>query len=657
MKLTGRREEASSLRMQRLSASPLILAVLAASACASRTTPPDRPNVLILFTDDQRYNTVAALGNDEIRTPSMDRLAAMGTAFTRAFVMGGHHGAICAPSRAALMTGRSLFELHETGDVIPERHTMMPTVFAEAGYVTFATGKWHNDRGAFVRAFQQGDNIFFGGMHQPQVGGHEAPWLFHFDSTGRYPDSAKWQGDRFSSELYADAAIAFLDRQRDSDRPFFAYVAFTAPHDPRTPPSPYGEWYAADRVSLPPSFLPDHPFDNGELRVRDENLLPHPRTEGAIRAELAAYYGMISEVDAEIGRILDALEANGQLDHTIVVFAGDNGLAVGSHGLLGKQNLYEHSVRVPLVFAGPGIPRGERRDALAYLFDVFPTLAELVGLPTPPTVVGGATLVPAMRRADAGGREFAYFAYRDLQRAVRTADDWKLIAYHVNDERHTQLFDLNADPFETRDLADDPAFADRLERMESLLVRGGTLYRDRLDVADPTWGKPAAEQPTEVRHLARGARVTLATPFSQSYPGQGPGGLTDGIRCVTDFKRDCWHAYEGDDLEAVIDLGALRGVEQVQATFLRNIGSWIFLPVRVEVAVSADGNTFTTVGTHASPPPAEDDPNGIDEVSFRFDPVQARYVRLRALSQGTCPDWHSGAGGKAWLFVDEVVVR
>jgi hypothetical protein len=331
-------------------------------------------------------------------------------------------------------------------------------------------------------------------------------------------------------------------------------------------------------------------------------------------------------------------------------------LAVGSHGLLGKQNLYEHSVRVPLILAGPTIPRGERRDALAYLFDVFPTLTELASLPTPPTV-GGATLVPTIRRANGEGRAFAYFAYRDLQRAVRTADDWKLIAYNVNDERHTQLFDLNTDPFETRDLVDDPAFAHRLERLETLLVTASTLYNDPLDVSDPSWGKPAAEQPTEVDHLARGASVTLATPFSPNYPGQGPAGLTDGIRCVTDFTRDCWHGYEQDDLEAVIDLGAPRGVEQVHATFLRNIRSWIFLPVQVEIAVSLDGNTFTTVGTHVSSPAVEDEPAGIEGVGFRFDPVRARFVRIRAMSQGTCPDWHSGAGGKAWLFVDEVVVH
>jgi arylsulfatase A-like enzyme len=447
-----------------------------------------RPNVVVLFTDDQRFNTIGALGNAEIRTPNMDRLAAMGTAFTRAHIMGAHHGAVCAPSRAMLMTGRPLFDLHETGDIIPQEHAMMPTAFAEAGYTTFGTGKWHNDRSAYARAFQQGDNIVCGGMHRPADGGHEAPWLHHFDPDGLYPDSARWQADAFSSQLFADAAIAFLDRQRESDRPFFLYVAFTAPHDPRTPPPPYRDWYAPDSVSLPPNFLPEHPFDNGELGVRDERLLPHPRTSDAVRKELAAYYGMISEVDAQIGRILDALEAYHQLDETIIVFASDNGLAVGSHGLLGKQNLYDHSVRVPLIMAGPGVPRDATREALSYLFDVFPTIAELAGVPTPTTVLG-MSLAPVLRAAGAELRDAVVYAYRDLQRGVRTSDDRKLIRYYVRGEHYAQLFDLNEDPHERHNLADDPAYAPQRQRLEELLLRESRAYRDPLDLADRDWGK------------------------------------------------------------------------------------------------------------------------------------------------------------------------
>jgi len=634
--------------------------LLALCSCAGGSNGEDaaheRPNVLFLFTDDQRFDTIHALGQEEIRTPNLDRLAAMGTAFTRAHIMGGHHGAICAPSRAMLMTGRGLFDLHETGDVIPEDHAMMPEVFAEAGYATFGTGKWHNNKSAYARAFQHGDNIFFGGMHWPRDGGHEAPGLHHFDPEGVYPKEARWQGEGFSSQLFADATLEFLNSQKGSDQPFFAYVAFSSPHDPRTAPEPYRQWYAPDSVSLPPNFLPEHPFDNGELRVRDEMLRAHPRTPEAVREELAAYYAMISEVDAQIGRLLDALDANGQLDNTLIVFAGDNGLAVGSHGLLGKQNLYEHSVRVPLILAGPGIPQNETRDALSYLFDLFPTLTELAGLPTPPTVQG-RSLVPVLQDPDAAFREAVFYAYRDFQRGVRTADNWKLIRYHVEGTLYTQVFDLNEDPYERRNLADDPAYVAQRERLEALLLEQSKAYHDRVDLADPTWGKAPAEQPVAIDHAALSMPVRLTKPFSPKYPGQGSAGLTDGIGCTSDFGKDCWHAYEQDDLEAVIDLGVPQPVEQVNARFLRNIRAWIFLPVQVEVALSQDGVRYETVGLFATPPPTEADSTAIVEMPVRFASRVARYVRLQAQNQGTCPNWHIGAGGKAWLFIDEIVVQ
>ncbi len=393
----------------------LIPALLLIAAC---NAPQESPiNVLLLYTDDQRFNTIHALGNEEIRTPNLDALVQRGTAFTHAHTMGGQHGALCAPSRAMLMTGRPLFRLDGTGDHIPPEHVMLPEVSAEAGYMTFGTGKWHNDRGSFARAFQVGDNIFMGGMHWPGAGGHEVPQLYEFDSTGTYPDTARRNVEGYSSTLYADAAIDFLAEASTTDQPFFAYVSFTSPHDPRTPPEPYASWYHPDSISLPPNYLPEHPFDNGELQVRDERLREHPRTERIAREELALYYGMISELDAQVGRIIAALEENGQLENTLIVMAGDNGLAVGSHGLLGKQNLYEHSMRVPLIMAGPGIPANERRSQLVYIFDIFPTVAEYLKISLPPTVEG-ESLRPLIENSQLPGRQAAFFAYRDLQRGL-----------------------------------------------------------------------------------------------------------------------------------------------------------------------------------------------------------------------------------------------
>ena len=464
----------------------LLLLAFAFAACQPASEDHGPLNVVIFYTDDQRFDTIAALGNDEIITPNLDRLVREGTAFTHAHTMGGLHGALCAPSRSMLMTGRSMFSLLGPGNRIPEEHTMMPEHLQEAGYTTFGTGKWHNDRPAFARAFQQADNIFLGGMHWPNAGGHEAPNLFAFDSTGSYDNENRRQVVGFSSELYAEAAIEFLGSAPEA--PFLAYVSFTSPHDPRTPPAPYDEWYSPESVSLPPNYLPEHPFDNGELRVRDENLREHPRTEQVAREELATYYGMISEVDAQIGRVLDVLDETGLRDRTLIVFAGDNGLAVGSHGLLGKQNLYEHSMRVPLIFAGPGIPEGERRDALVYIHDIFPTVSDILGL-EPPATVEGTSLLPIIQDAATPSRESVFYVYRDFQRGVRTADGWKLIQYNVDGVRTDQLFDLNADPHETHNLADDPGAADRLAAMDTLLLSTSRAFNDPLDLADPTWGK------------------------------------------------------------------------------------------------------------------------------------------------------------------------
>jgi len=464
----------------------LFILILLVSAC-QRTAPYEGPiNVLVLYTDDQRYNTIAALGNDEIITPNMDRLVREGTAFTHAHTMGGLHGALCAPSRSMLMTGRPLFSLEGAGNNIPAEHVMMPEHPPVAAYQTFATGKWHNDRASFARAFGAAENIFFGGMHWPGEGGHEAPLLHAFDSTGVYDREDRRSVEGFSSMLYADAAIAFIQTPRE--KPFFAYVSFTSPHDPRTPPAPYDNWYGPDSVSVPPNLMSEHPFDNGELMVRDERLREHPRTERMAQEELATYYGMISEVDAQIGRILDALDEAGLRDRTLIVFAGDNGLAVGSHGLLGKQNLYEHSMRVPLVFAGPGIPAGERRDALVYIHDIFPTVSELLGLDVPVTSEGHS-LGPIMHGAEASVRDTVFYVYRDLQRGVRTSEDWKFIQYNVEGERADQLFNLEEDPNEMHNLADVPEHADRKAAMEAALISTSRQYTDPLDLTLPSWGK------------------------------------------------------------------------------------------------------------------------------------------------------------------------
>jgi arylsulfatase A-like enzyme len=444
------------------------LRVLGGAACAgvSPSFGAARPNILFLFSDDQCFSTLNALGNPEVRTPNLDRLVAGGTSFTRCCIMGGTIGAVCAPSRAMLMTGQTLFHV-DASIVRPENSPesrkkpfdLFPEVLRKSGYTTFATGKWHNGPKLWARCFSKGENIFFGGMSD-----HDKVPVHDFDPAGEYPAAKRHIAKQFSSELFSDSAIRFLRSQKPGD-PFCAYVAYTAPHDPRMAPKEYAEMYDPKKISLPKNFLPEHPFDNGEMKVRDEQLAPWPRTPEIVREHIAAYYAMITHLDANIGRVLKALEETGHARNTIVVFASDNGLAVGQHGLLGKQNLYDHSVRVPLVIGGPGLPRGQRADTFCYLLDIFPTLCDLTGTAVPATVEG-RSLRKALRDPKARLRESTFHAYRHFQRAVRT-DAWKLIRYNVGGKRTTQLFDMQADPWETRNMAEtNPA---RVKELNALL--------------------------------------------------------------------------------------------------------------------------------------------------------------------------------------------
>lgn len=456
------------------------------------------PNVLVLFTDDQRFDTIRALGNQNIHTPHIDNLVNGGTSFSNAYIMGGTSGAVCMPSRAMLLTGRGLFHIEGTGNTIPEDHVMMPELFRKWGYKTCGIGKWHNGREAFARCFSDGAEIMFGGMSD-----HWNVPVYRFDPSGTYQtrtpvieqplrsNKVVFKGydhiteGRHSSQLFADAAVAFLEKHKSPD-PFFLYVSFTAPHDPRTAPQEFLDRYDPEKIPLPPNFLPRHPFDNGEMNVRDELLAEFPRAPEEIRKHIAEYHAIISHMDEQIGRILESLKKTGQAENTLIVFSCDNGLALGQHGLLGKQSVYEHSVHVPLIFKGPGIPGGERRDDFCYLSDIFRTVCDLTGIQKPGSVEG-KSLVSAIRDQKRKGREALFFSYKYLHRGLRTKR-WKLILYNVKGEKHPQLFDLENDPWEMNNLAEDLSQKIRIKKLTGLLKSMMAEAGDPVRLDEPDWG-------------------------------------------------------------------------------------------------------------------------------------------------------------------------
>jgi len=424
-------------------------------------------NVLFIIADDLRADALNFGDNPYILTPNIRNLADNGIRFTNCYVMGGHHGAICAPSRAMLMSGKQLFRVYDKLDGV----YTMPQHFAKHGYKTFGTGKWHNGAESFIASFQHGKNVFLGGMCD------------HFKVPCRdlLPEKKLSLPTEkgYSTDVFTDAAIDFISGYANGQdkAPFFCYLAYTAPHDPRSPRDTAQFLGKQPYIPLPGNFMSAHPFDHGDLQIRDEHLAAWPRNPEKIRESLADYYAMIAHLDERIGDLINTLKKYDLYDNTLIVFTADNGLAVGSHGLLGKQNLYEHSMKVPLVLHGPGVPGNQTTKSLVYLFDLFPTLSSLSGLPIP-NDVDGKNLTSIIKNPAASVRDVIFTAYRHTIRAVRTRE-WKLIRYP--ERNFTQLFNLNDDPLELHNLAVDEDYQIKVNEMTALLKTYQKQFNDTVD--------------------------------------------------------------------------------------------------------------------------------------------------------------------------------
>ena len=436
----------------------------------------DKPNLLFIFADDMTYEAIGTLGNKDIKTPNLDRLFESGTTFTHAYNPGGWNGAICVASRTMLMTGRQLWYAHReektlNTEFVPAQKTW-PQMLSKAGYETYMTGKGHVkipadtifDHVGDVRPGMPRDRK--NAYNRPLVGQPD-PW----DATDKN-EGGFWQGGKHWSEVEADTAIGYLDHAKTIDKPFFVYLAFNAPHDPRQAPQEYLDMYPIDQMKVPENFQPLYPHRNAMQagkNLRDEALAPFPRTYQAVKTHRREYYAIITHLDAQIGRVLQKLEENGQRDNTYIVFTADHGLSVGHHGLIGKQNMYDHSIRVPFAIAGPEVEAGQRISAPIYLQDVIPSSLEAAGAEVPEHVQFQSFIPILKGRSE--GRDAIYTGYRLSQRQI-TDDGFKLIVYPIG--QAARLFDLNADPQEKYDLIEQ---GKHLEKGRNLLKKMKALQK------------------------------------------------------------------------------------------------------------------------------------------------------------------------------------
>ena len=456
----------------------------------------ERPNLLFVLVDDQSpFDLKVYNPESSLNSPTIDKLAAEGMVFDGAYHMGSFCGAVCTPSRHMIMTGRTVWHLPnwQNGKHCPDdiEENVMAEIFNRAGYDTMRTCKKGNSYAAANSKFQV--------VHDATKRG------------GTAESGSAWHGDR---------VIEYLDEResaKDED-PFLIYFGFSHPHDTRdgTPEllAKYGAINHTDKAAFPPAnskqpalpvnYLGEHPFHHGHPNLRDEVAVSgvwERRDEQTIRNELGREFACDENIDQQMDRVLKKLEAMGELDNTYIIYTADHGMAIGRHGLQGKQNLYEHTWRVPFIVKGPGIKAGTRVQANSYLLDVLPTLCDLAGVDSPASVEG-KSLKPVLTGAEETVRDTLFGVYcggtKPGMRAVKKGD-WKLIKYDVLDGevQETQLFNLAENPNEfiaehgqgsasLTDLAENPEYAEKLAEMEALLLS----EMRRLDDPYRLWNQP-----------------------------------------------------------------------------------------------------------------------------------------------------------------------
>jgi len=619
------------------------------------------PNIVLILTDDQGYADVGKYGARGFTTPNLDRMAAEGVRFTDFYVS----EAVCSASRASLLTGCYAERVGIRGALMPSStiglsagEETIADMLKKKGYATAIFGKWHLGHHREFLPLQHGFDEYAGLPYSNDM------WPVDFDgrpladgTKSAYPPLPFMEGNEQVGVIstlddqttltttYTERAVRFIEQHRR--RPFFLYVAHSMPHVP---------------------------------------LGVSTRFRG--KSAQGMYGDVIMEIDWSAGEIFSALRRTGVDEHTLVIFVSDNGpwLNFGNHAgsavplREGKGTMWEGGARVPCIMRWPErLPAGRECRKLTTTMDILPTVAAICDALLPAQAIDGVNILPLLTGVpDAEPRDRFYYYYDGELQAVR-AGRWKLHFPHAyrsyagvppgkdghpgpygTGKTDLALYDLETDIGELRDVAaDHPDVVTRLQRMgmEAREDLGDVLTGMQGRGVRPP-GRVGASRSGLVGTLAAGAHVELKNPASSRYAAHGPGTLTDGRCGSLDHGDGAWLGFEGADIEARIDLGVRKTVKRIRCGFLANQPVWIFPPTTVEIAVSDDGRTFDVVHTGSYEDGAFDRTLRVVEARAELAPARdIRFIRVTARTIGSCPSWHPGAGGKAWLFTDEVIVE
>jgi arylsulfatase len=623
-----------------------------------KQTKNEKPNVVIIFTDDQGYQDVGCFGAEGFETPNLDKMAQRGTKFTSFYVS----EAVCSASRSSLLTGCYATRLGIVGAFMPNssvglnpKETTIAEMLKGVGYTTGMFGKWHLGHHNKFLPTQQGFDEYLGLPYSNDM------WPVNYDGTPAteghktsYPplplikdsvviDTISTLDDQSGlTKLYTDAAVEFI--KRNNNTPFFLYVPFNMPHVP---------------------------------------IAASERFKG--KSKKGLYGDVIMEIDWGVGEILKVLKENGVEENTLVIFTSDNGpwKNYGNHagktGIYreGKGNMFEGGVRVPCIMQWPAkMTGGQVKEQMAATVDILPTIAALTGAKLPEKKIDGQNLASWLFEGDKNSpRDEYYYYYEGGLDAVRKGD-WKLMFPHrarlyegttpgkdgYPGEYNWKvvekaLYNLKDDPGETKNLIEQ--YPEKVAALESIAQKARKALGDQVTGAVGSEirevGRLGAENIIRVNHLAKGKKYEIKYPIHPKYK-DGDYGLSNGIKGSRDFNDGSWCGLEYENLELIIDLNDTQKVSTVSVGFMQDQGHWIFSPKKVEYLVSVDGDNFHKVYNW------ENDLQKVDgikiqQVEGKFDTKQARFVKVIATNIKNCPQWHNGDGGRAWIFMDEVEIN
>ena len=634
----------------------LLLFSLALMGCAQRS---DLPNIIIIFTDDQGYGDVGCYGADGFETPNLDQMAKDGIRFTDFYVS----QAVCSASRASLMTGSYSERVGVQGALLPwdlngldPKTETIAKLLKRYGYTNGIFGKWHLGHMEKYLPLQNGFDEYAGLICSNDM------WPVDYDGNplinkkrSYYPTMSFWDGNEpknsietFENQgqlttLITDRAVDFIKRNKDN--PFFLYVPHPMPHQP---------------IAVSEKF--------------------------AGKSELGLYGDVMMEIDWSVGEILKTLKENSIDENTLVIFASDNGPALnfgkwgGSAGPLreGKGTMWEGGARVPCIMRWPEkISQNQNISKIAGTIDIFPTIAEIVGEREIRNKIDGVSLMTILNgEPNANPRDELFYYYGENLIAVRKGN-WKLVFPHehrsyINVEpgknlhpgpygkgiAGLELYDLEYDIGETTDLA--AQFPEVVKDLEKLSESARTTLGDKLTdrVGSEAYTTICGVRPSIVKlnHSAIAKKIMLVNNAHEKYSGENVNALVNGVGGTLNFRDVSWQGFEAEDMIATIDLGQIQKVNSIEARFLQDQVVWIFLPQKVEIEHSLDGQHFESIYEYY---PNNDFSLKQDIFHYKAMPenLETRYIRVNGMNLNTCPDYHPGAGGPSWVFTDEIVIN